>query len=229
MFKKLWTRASAIITVFCVATLLSTASNAADKKIGIIVFDGVLSSDITAPMEVFGVASRKSWFDDYEVITINTGVQDVIKTEEGIKLKVDAFLKDRPNVDVLLMPSAYDMDPLLSNKELVDYIRTTAKSAEWMASNCSGAFLLAEAGLLNGRKATTWAGGEGGLQKEYPDVDVQIDQNYVIDGNIITSNGSVVSYQAALALLEKMSSPRKADEVRDALQMSRVWNADLNK
>ena len=56
----------------------------ADKRIGIIVFDGVLTSDITAPIEVFGIASRKSWFSDYETITINVGSQDTITTEEGL-------------------------------------------------------------------------------------------------------------------------------------------------
>ncbi|MFC3152303.1 DJ-1/PfpI family protein [Litoribrevibacter euphylliae] len=202
---------------------MSTPAMADDKRIGIIVFDGVLSSDVTAPIEVFGIASKKSWFSDYETLVINVGDSELITTEEGITLKVDAHVKDRPKVDVLLMPSSYDMDPLLENQQLIDYIEQTSKTAEWMASNCSGAFVLAEAGVLDGKKATTWAGGESGLESAYPKVDVQYDTNYVIDGNVITSNGSVVSYQAALALLEQMSSERKATEVREALQMQRVW------
>ena len=208
-----------------VAALLLASSSlwAADKRVGILVFDGVLTSDIVAPIEVFGIASRKSWFSDYETITINAGSGDTVTTEEGLKLVVDAKLVDTPAVDVLLVPSAYDMDPLLENEKLITYIRNTGTTAEWMASNCSGAFLLAEAGLLDGKRATTWAGGEAGLEKSYPKVDVQYDTNYVIDDGVITSNGSVVSYEAALALLEKLSSKRRADEVREALQMGRVW------
>ncbi len=72
------------------------------------------------------------------------------------------------------------------------------------------------AGLLDGKHATTWSGGEESLQKQYPNVKVQFDKNVVIDGQIVTSNGSLVSYQAALSLLSLMSS-----NVADALQYSR--------
>jgi transcriptional regulator GlxA family with amidase domain len=204
-------------------SLGSIPALAADKRIGIIVFDGVLTSDVTAPLEVFGVASKKSWFENYEVITINVSNSDHIVTEEGLSLRVDDHLKNRPEVDVLLMPSSYDMQPLLENQALLQYLRDTAKQADWMASNCSGAFVLAEAGLLAGKKATTWAGGEADFQSDYPQVDVQFDTNYVIDGKVITSNGSLVSYQAAFALLEQMASSRKANEVREALQTQRLW------
>ncbi len=196
---------------------------AANKKIGIVVFDGVLSSDITAPIEVFGIASKQSWFSNYEVVLINVANENSITSEEGLSLNVDTYLSKAPDVDVLLLPSSYNMDPLLENQRLINYIRDTAKTAEWMASNCSGSFLLAEAGILKGKKATTWAGGEEALAKAYPNVKVQYDTNYVIDGNVITSNGSVVSYEAALALLAELSSESRANEVKDALQMGRVW------
>jgi len=209
--------------ILLIGLALGASASAADKRIGILVFDGVLSSDVTAPIEVFGIASKQSWFSDYETLIINVGNKSSVTTEEGIRLLVDAKLKDQPEVDVLLMPSSYDMDPLIENQALISYIQSTAKHAEWMASNCSGAFVLAEAGVLEGKKATTWAGGESDLAKAYPNINVQYDTNYVIDGNVITSNGSVVSYEAALALLEEMSSKSRAEEVKTALQMQRVW------
>ena len=212
-----------VLYMSILALLLALPVQAASKRIGIVVFDGVLGSDITAPIEVFGVASKKSWFSDYETITINVSSSDIITTEEGLSIKVDAHINDAPQVDVLLVPSSYDMSPIIENKALISYVRNTAKHADWMASNCSGALVLAEAGVLDGRSATTWAGGEKDMAKAYPNVNVKYDSNYVIDGNVITSNGSVVSYQAALALLERLSSKGKADEVRDALQMARVW------
>jgi len=209
--------------ILLIGLALGASASAADKRIGILVFDGVLSSDVTAPIEVFGIASKQSWFSDYETLIINVGNKSSVTTEEGIRLLVDAKLQDQPEVDVLLMPSSYDMDPLIENQALISYIQNTAKHAEWMASNCSGAFVLAEAGVLEGKKATTWAGGETDLAKAYPNINVQYDTNYVIDGNVITSNGSVVSYEAALALLEEMSSKSRAEEVKTALQMQRVW------
>ncbi len=213
-----------IIKLVCVLVFLTSANAAmaASKKVGILVFDGVLTSDVTAPLEVFGVASKLSWFADYDVVTISVSDSLQITTEEGLKLGVDTWIGKKPELDVLLVPSSYSMDPLLENKSLIQFIRTQAQHVEWMASNCSGAFLLAEAGVLDGKQATTWAGGESELQKNYSKVDVQFDTNVVVDGNIVTSNGSVVSYQAALTLLKLMTSERKANEVAETIQYARL-------
>jgi len=200
-------------------------ANAAKQTIGILVYDGVLSSDITAPIEVFGAATKTAWFSDYEVKLISAKKQAYVRSAEGLTVKVDNTIDDTLELDVLLVPSTYDMAPLISNARLVSFIRTKAQHASWVASNCSGAFLLAESGVLDGLKATTWAGGEQALRSAYPNVDVQFDQNVVVDRNVITSNGSVVSYQAALLLLEKLSSKKFASEIADTIQWSRLRNA----
>ncbi len=201
---------------------LSSNVHAAKKTIGILVFDGVLTSDVTAPAEVFGAATKQSWFTDYDVKMISVKDKPTITTAEGLKIAVDTSIKEPQKLSVLIVPSAYDMKPLLNNKELISFIRTQAEKVDWLGSNCSGAYLLAESKLLDGKKATTWAGGEPDLQREYPKVLVQKDKNYVIDGNIITSNGSVVSYTAGIKLLSLISSEALAKEVFDALQMGRL-------
>ena len=248
----------ALVSVVLGSTIWALSAEAATKRIGILVFDGVLTSDITAPIEVFGAASRKSWFNDYEVVTIGvvsnagnaaqastrgvgkasryashtnsskatTEIQ-TITTEEGLVIRVDYSLEDAPKLDVLIIPSAYDMAPLLNNVVLIKFVKTIGAQVEWLASNCSGAFVLGKAGLLDGRKATTWAGGEQELKSTFPKIDVQMDRNVVIDGNVLTSNGSLVSYQAALILLSRMASTSKAEEVAEALQYSRVFQPSL--
>lgn len=212
-------RMASLLIISCLS--IAQPAFAEDKKIGILVFDGVLTSDITAPLEVFGVASRQSWFSDYTPVVISVKDTGSITTEEGLSLNTDSWIGATPEVDVLIVPSSYDMDPLIEDPELISYIRHTAQSAEWMASNCSGSFLLGEAGILDGKKATTWAGGEADLQDAYPKADVQFDSNVVIDVRVITSNGSLVSYQAALLLLSKMTSRAKAKEVAETIQYSR--------
>jgi len=199
--------------------------NAAKNKIGLLIYDGVLSSDVTAPVEVFGAASRKAWFSDYEVVLISPKKQGYITSDEGLKIIVDNSIYDALELDVLLVPSTYDMSPLLENKDLIAFIKTQSKQTKWLASNCSGAFLLAEAGILDGLKATTWAGGENDLKADYPLVNVQFDQNVVVDNNVITSNGSIISYQAALTLLAKMSSVGFANEIAEGIQWPRLLNA----
>jgi len=202
--------------------LFTIPGHASEKRIGILVFDGVLTSDVTAPLEVFGAASKLSWFSRYTTITIGITEQKQITTEEGLILGVNTSIDDMPELDVLIVPSSYKMGPLLTNRPLIDFIIHASKHTKWIASNCAGAFLLAKAGLLDGKKATTWAGGESKLQRDFPHVQVQADTNYVIDGAIITSNGGVVSYQAALVLLQQMSSRQKAQQVADALQYTRL-------
>lgn len=213
--------------IFCVlfisTFIMSHGAYAAKKTIGIIAFDGVLTSDITGPAEVFGTATKQSWFTDYEVKFIGINKNPTVTTEEGLTLSVDTnIFEKQEEMEVLLVPSRYDMDPILKNKALISFIQTQAKEVEWMASNCSGAYVLAEAGLLDGKQATTWAGGESDFQKSYPAVKVVEDQNYVIDGSVITGNGSVVSYPVALKLLSLMSSEKLAQEVFDALQLGRM-------
>jgi len=207
--------------------LCSLPSFATDKKIGILVYDGVLSSDVTAPAEVFGVATRKSWFSDYDVLLI--GVKKdipVVSTEEGIRLTVDKTIYDSPVLDALIVTSSYAMDDLFVNTDLIDFLKEQAENTSWLASNCSGAFLYAHAGLLDGYKATTWAGGEKQLQKDFPEINVIEDRNVVVDRNRISSNGGIPSYQGALVLLAKMSSEKKAKKVFEAIQLNRLISWD---
>jgi len=206
-----------LFTVFA-----ATSVQAADKTIGILVYDGVLTSDVTAPLEVFGVASRKTWFSDYKVKTVALEPVETITTEEGLTLKVDTWVGADETYDAFITTSAYDMKSVIKHAKLKKLIQETRTQGGFLASNCSGAFLLAESGVLDGKKATTWAGGEKEFKSEYPAVDVVFDANVVIDDRIVTSNGSVVSYQAALTLLKLMASQAKADEVAEVIQYSRM-------
>ncbi len=216
-----------LLSYFALPLLLITSpiSYAANAKIGIIVFDGVLTSDITAPIEVFGAASKKAWFSNYEVVVISATREKTVTTEEGLTLVANKTIYDAPQLDVLLVASAYEMEPWLQNKELIRFIKTQAKSTQWLASNCSGAFLLAKAGLLDGKRATTWAGGEKSLARAHPAIKVQYDQNVVVDKGVITSNGGPVSYQAAFVLLARLSSEKYAAEIAESIQFNRLKSA----
>lgn len=223
------TVARAVVVIRSVLMLLimgaGPASYAANEKIGIVVFDGVLTSDVTAPVEVFGAASKKAWFSNYEVVVISATRDKTISTEEGLHLVADKTIYDPLQLDVLLLASAYDMKPWLQNDALIQFIKTQAKHTRWLASNCSGAFLLAKTGLLDGKRATTWAGGEKDLARAYPAIKVQYDQNVVVDEGVITSNGGPVSYQAAFALLARLSSEKYATEISESIQFNRLKSA----
>ena len=214
-----------LLTIIVLIFFISNPAYAASSKIGILVFDGFLTSDVTAPIEVFGAATKKAWFSSYEVVVISAKKNKEVTSEEWLKIVADKTIYDDLELDVLIVPSSYDMEVLLKDKNLVAYIKDKSQSASWMASNCSGAFLLGEAGVLDGKKATTWAGGEKGLAKSYPKIKVQYDENVVIDSNVITSNGGPVSYQAAFSLLEKLSSQDFSKEISESIQFDRLERA----
>ncbi len=87
------------ITILIVVALYSLPSIAADQRIGILVYDKVLTSDVTAPAEVFGVATRKSWFSNYELLLIGVEkVATVFTTDEGILMKVDNPIYEPPQL-----------------------------------------------------------------------------------------------------------------------------------
>lgn len=190
--------------------------------IGIIVFDGVLTSEVIAPYEVFAIASKQDWLKGTRVLLIGIEQQATICTEEGIRLTVDATIYDDLALDVLLVPGANDVSDLLQHQELNNFIQKQEKGVQWLGSFCAGAFVLGNAGVLDGRQATTWFGGEASLQAQFPAIRVIHDQPVVLDKRRITANGGLVSYQAALVLLGQVSSARHAREVYDSLGLERL-------
>ncbi len=200
---------------------LKDQNNGSRKVIGIIVYDGVLTSDVTAPYEVFGAAIKEGNFP-YKVMNISIHEKKEITTYEGLKLFAESSISEDIDLDILIVPSTYDMKPLVNNAKLVSFIKRKGAKATWLASNCAGAFLLGEAGFLDNHKATTWFGGEKELKKAYPACDVQFNRNVVVDGKLITSNGGIVSYEAAFILLEKLTSPQFAKKISETLQFTRV-------
>jgi transcriptional regulator GlxA family with amidase domain len=191
--------------------------------IGIIVFDGVLTSEVIGPAEVFAMAGRHDWFTGAKVLLIGIHEdQATICTEEGLRLTVDATIADDLSLDVLLVPGGNDMSHLLQHEQLNTFIQTQEENAQWLGSVCAGAFLLGHAGVLDGKQATTWFGGEASLQAQFPAVEVIHNKPVVVDARRITANGGLVSYQAALVLLGRLTSPEHAKEIYGSLGLARL-------
>lgn len=217
------TKTLVAISIFILIVTFTTFANA--ETIGVLVFDGFLTSDVTAPIEVFGAAIKKPSFSKYKMIVISATKQKSVVSEEGLRILADNTIYDVPKLDVLIVPSSYGTEKLLKNTDLINFIKKQSQSASWMASNCAGAFLLGAAGVLDGKHATTWAGGEKQLADAYPKIKVEFDKNVVVDNKVITSNGGPVSYQAAFELLARLSSQKFADEISKSIQYARLKNA----
>jgi transcriptional regulator GlxA family with amidase domain len=190
--------------------------------IGIIVFDGVLTAEVMGPAEVFGIASKSEALAGSKVLLIGVDAQPSIRTEEGIRLLVDATIADDLALDVLFVPGGNDVSELQRHEKLNAFIQKQEQAAEWVGSACAGAFILGASGVLDGKQATTWFGGENRLQAQFPAIQVIHDRPVVLDSRRITANGGLVSYRAALVLLGKMVGAEAASEVFESLNMDRL-------
>jgi putative intracellular protease/amidase len=175
--------------------------------IGLLMYNGVLTTEVTATADVFSKHSEagKQLFN---VITIAETPEPIV-TEEGLTLLPDYTIENCPQLDVLFVPSAYDMYTQVHNPKIVDFIKKQNENTQYTVSNCAGAQLIGASGIADGKKIVTWIGGGEELQKEYPNLKVQDDKvvRYVEDGKFLSSNGNLVSYVSALNLLKKMSTP----------------------
>jgi transcriptional regulator GlxA family with amidase domain len=165
------------------------------RNVLIVLFDGVQSLDATGPLEVFAISGG------YEVSTASLG-GSTVRTTSGLRITPDADLRELAGkpYDLLLVPGdsgAREPDP-----DLVAWIRANAPNATRIASVCTGAFLLAEAGLLSGKRATTHWSQCYQLAAQYPDVTVDPDPIFVKDGSVATSAGITAGVDLALALVE---------------------------
>jgi transcriptional regulator GlxA family with amidase domain len=179
------------------------------RTVLIVLFDGVQSLDVTGPLEVFSTARDHEDRPAYQVRTASLGGAPV-RTSSGLALIPDGDLRDtaaaagQPGGPVppslLIVPGgegARRRPP-----ELVDWLRGHAMEAKRVASVCTGAFLLAEAGLLDGRRVTTHWSRCADLRRQYPAIEVDPDPIFISEGRVATSAGITAGIDLALALVE---------------------------
>jgi transcriptional regulator GlxA family with amidase domain len=174
----------------------------------ILLFDGVQSLDVTGPLEVFAEAAdyavRAGPAADpgYQVITASI-LGRPVQTSSGLSLLPAADLRhvQAAEIDTVIVPGGPRADSL--SPAIACWLRDSASLARRVVSVCTGAFLLAEAGLLTGKRATThWAFGAD-LARRFPDVCVDSEPIFIRDGAIATSAGVTAGIDLALALVEE--------------------------
>jgi transcriptional regulator GlxA family with amidase domain len=192
--------------------------------IGLLMYNGVLQSEVIATSDVFAKPTEdgKQLFN---VITIAETMEPII-TEEGIRILADYTFENCPKLTALFVPSAYDMYAQVHNDKIIDFIKEKNKETQYIVSNCAGAQLIGKSGIADGHKIVTWIGGGKQLQKDYPKLKVQNDSlvTFVEDGKFSSSNGNLLSYVAALNLLEKMTSPQHKKFVESYLYLHQLQN-----
>ncbi|SMC53223.1 GlxA family transcriptional regulator [Kibdelosporangium aridum] len=183
-------------------------------RVGVVVFDGVKLLDVAGPTEVFAEANRVG-NTDYTLVTLAVGAQ-AVTSSTGMAIKIDADLRDT-EVDTLLVAGGDRLVGRPIEPELVDAVRDAVQGTPRVCSICTGAFVLAAAGVLDGRRATTHWQHARLLAKSYPHVTVEPDSIWVQDGPVFTSAGVSAGIDLALALVEKDAGGEVARTVAQSL------------
>lgn len=193
--------------------------------VGILIFDGVEVLDFCGPFEVFAgampVGNHSEHIALFEVVTI-AEEDRIITCAGGLQVKPHATIKDHPPLDILIVPGGY-VTRELSNPTVLEWIGRQDQQTRLTASVCTGAFLLAECGLLNQRRATThWASVER-MGKRYPAVKVLADTRIVDEGHIVTSAGISAGIDMSLHVVSRLfGEPVAAQTARN---MEYEWTA----
>jgi transcriptional regulator GlxA family with amidase domain len=178
------------------------------RQIAILIYPGVQSLDFTGPLEVFAGAERLIEESGrqkrgYEVKLLSVDGRP-LDTSSGLTVTPDASLEHAPEkIDTLIVAGGYGSQEAMGDAALLEWISHTAESARRTASVCTGAFLLAAAGLLDGRRATTHWASAAELAARYPQVDVDPEPIFLRDGPVWTSAGVTAGMDLALALVEE--------------------------
>ena len=193
------------------------------RLVAIACFPGVQPLDVVGPHEVFVGATRlinaRSLAGrSYEVRLVAT-TPGVVTSESGLSLVAPHALPRPRDIDTLLIPGGDGVLAARGDAALLRFVRRAATTARRVASVCSGTFILAEAGLLDGRIVTThWRRAEQ-LQREYPAIDVDADPIFLHDGAIWTSAGVTAGIDLALAMVEEDHGAELAQAIARQLVM----------
>lgn len=179
------------------------------KTVAILVFEGVELLDFAGPAEVFIVANNKRSF---RVFTVGP-TTNLTKTMGGITIKPDYSFENAPSADVVVIPGGNTRSV---KPDGIKWIRKASESAEVVMSVCFGAYLLAEAKLLDGVTATTHKWAIEGLQAAAPKCKVVTNRRFVDSGKIVTTGGVTAGIDGALHVVERLAGADVADWTADS-------------
>jgi transcriptional regulator GlxA family with amidase domain len=185
--------------------IASRAANAA-RVIEVLVYPAVQLLDVTGPLQVFATANEQvrqgGGVAPYVLRVVAKGGEGVTASA-GLAIGAERLPRLNVAVDTLIVAGGPGVEAVSGDPELVDWVRQRAKRARRVASVCTGAFLLAASGALDGRRAATHWSVCDELAKRYPAVQVEPDPIFVRDGSVWTSAGVTAGIDLALALVEQ--------------------------
>jgi transcriptional regulator GlxA family with amidase domain len=193
------------------------------RNVAILIFDDVEVLDFCGPFEVFSVTGRQKSQTPFKVHTI-AEKRGPILARNQLSVNPHHALSDCPTADILVVPGGWGTRQQMNNPPLISWIRETALKAELVLSVCTGALLLAKAGLLEGLTATTHHGALDLLRQTAPRTAVVADRRFVDNGKIILSAGISAGIDMSLHVVARLLGTEEA--VATAKYMEYEWQRE---
>ncbi len=182
-------------------------------NVAVAVFEGAEELDWAGPWEIFA-AWREHWPNDgVEAFTIAEH-GGPIRCAKGLRVLADRTWDDAPAIDVLVYPGGFGTQRQLGDERIRERMRALAGAGTLMTSVCTGSLVYADAGLLDGRPATTHWDSLHLLAPLGQGIDVRADDRFVDDGAVVTAQGVSAGIDMALHLVARLHSPERARELR---------------
>lgn len=197
------------------------------KRVGIFLFDDVEVLDFAGPFEVFAVAAvRRGQTDAFIPFQVTTFSESgrMITARNGLKVIPDYSFDSTPKYDILVIPGGMGTRREIDNVRVIDWIREQMEQVQLMTSVCTGAFLLAKAGLLDGKEATThWASIER-MIKTFPAVTVLENVKFIDQGSIISSAGISAGINMSFHVIQRLLGTEIAKETARHMEYDIILN-----
>jgi transcriptional regulator GlxA family with amidase domain len=193
----------------------------AQRKVGIIVFDDAEVLDVMGPYEVFSVAGRISEPSEFQVVLISDSEEKSVTLRHGIRIQTDSKISEKQEFDLIIVAGGITTSAE-QNEGLLEFLVNSKARGTIVASICTGAFILAEAGLLGKNRVTTHWEDQKELQNRFPNLAVIPNQRWVESEGIFTSGGISAGIDLSLHLVQVLADLDLA--LRTAKQMEYNWN-----
>ena len=191
----------------------------AKRNVAIFIHEGVELLDFSGPGEVFASAGQSQAFNVYTV----AATADEITSQRFVTIKPQYTFANCPPPDIIVLPGGRTDVPL-ANSKVIEWIKKSSERAEVMMSVCTGAFLLVESGLLDGKEATThWSAIES-LKREAPKTTVRENRRFVDNGKVVTAAGVSAGIDAALHVVDRLLGREVAQKT--ARYMEYKWEPE---